>query len=804
MIRCMTIALVLAAFAAIARAEERCRTSSHPIPAIGATSDSLFGLPIGVVGDVNVRIDITHPVVSDLVITLTNDYTGTEIALMLQECGAFPNIDVLLADEADADVGTDCSATSPAISGVKRPLVPLSTFDGEPTDGRWTLTIEDRSAGFAGTLNEWCVQVTLASSIDGPDDYTVLSNQSPYASALTPDFRFLDISAVGGLEVLGNNNSSINSVSDEPVDLAVPFTFFGNEYTQLVMTTEGYLTTDLTDTGADQTNDCPLPATPSSFGGARIYVLHDNLYLSASGGYYIYYDECPRPADTGYNTGCHVFQWDSADHAGGAVEDFDFQAVLYDSGEIVFTYCGLNPELGSGSTTGIQNEDASAGITFACNQLGSIPDRLVVRFFVDADHDFVPDGADNCLGLSNFEQQDADGDRVGDHCDNCPEVANPDQTDGDGDGVGDACDDYPGMDRHDRGSGYWWIDSADAHGPAPSFADISGRATATEVLIGDESLHGPYALGFDFPFYAANHDALWLASNGWVRLGDDPPGSIHALPDCEFRQPLGGIENQIAAIWDDWTNAGGGADGRCWFETFEAGECPWNGYDGRCAIVQWDGVYYDAAFATDDPATFEIVLLDNGVAVVEILDAGPLLGAESLTGIVGPDWLDWLYYGCRSFLSINDDSAIWFFTDPQDNDAIPDALDNCPAIANADQTDTDGDGVGDPCDELIGDDAAGDSDGDGVADDIDALVGDDLAGDDDGDGIANDVDNCIDVPNPDQADSDGDGIGDACTVIPTPELTPEPTPGGCCGGGTALLMPLALLGWRRRKSTEHS
>lgn len=38
--------------------------------------------------------------------------------------------------------------------------------------------------------------------------------------------------------------------------------------------------------------------------------------------------------------------------------------------------------------------------------------------------------------------------------------------------------------------------------------------------------------------------------------------------------------------------------------------------------------------------------------------------------------------------------------------------------------------------------------------------------DEDGDGVEDGEDNCPDVPNPDQADADGDGVGDACTITP--------------------------------------
>ena len=72
----------------------------------------------------------------------------------------------------------------------------------------------------------------------------------------------------------------------------------------------------------------------------------------------------------------------------------------------------------------------------------------------DLDNDGVPDGADNCLEVPNFDQADLDGDGFGDLCDldrdgdtvldgvdNCPDVANPDQADFNNDARGDACQD---------------------------------------------------------------------------------------------------------------------------------------------------------------------------------------------------------------------------------------------------------------------------------------------------------------------------------------------------------------------------
>ena len=70
----------------------------------------------------------------------------------------------------------------------------------------------------------------------------------------------------------------------------------------------------------------------------------------------------------------------------------------------------------------------------------------------------------------------------------------------------------------------------------------------------------------------------------------------------------------------------------------------------------------------------------------------------------------------------------------QDRDALLDGLDNCPAVANNDQADTNENGIGDACDTT----------------------------DTDGDGVVDVIDNCPTLSNAGQANFDGDALGDIC------------------------------------------
>ena len=305
--------------------------------------------------------------------------------------------------------------------------------------------------------------------------------------------------------------------------------------------------------------------------------------------------------------------------------------------------------------------------------------------------------------------EDADGDGIADAVDNCPHVTNPDQSDVDGNGVGDACDEphcEPMPERCDDGLDNDCDGVVDEECVGPR-CNENGECPADHVCVAGVCVrNGPGDVDNDgVPDEVDN--CPHVSNPDQSDVNGDGVGDVCERPEC----------HAVPEICGD-------------------------GEDNDC-----DG------------------LVDEGCDDREC-DAHAPCPAEQV---------------CVNGMCMREEPA------DADGDGVPDEIDNCPHVPNPDQGDANGDGIGDACGrpechavpEMCGDEE--DNDCDGLVDEgcegqrcearggcaadhvciDDVCVPDELL-DVDGDGVPDAVDNCPHVPNPDQGDANGDGIGDAC------------------------------------------
>ncbi len=114
--------------------------------------------------DLDVRVDISHSWVGDLIVSLEHQDSG-QIATLIHRpgipassfgCGQ-KNIKAIFDDQLNSDAEHKCASTPAAISGIYLPYATFNRYVSNSIHGRWILNVSDNSSSSTGKLNNWCI-----------------------------------------------------------------------------------------------------------------------------------------------------------------------------------------------------------------------------------------------------------------------------------------------------------------------------------------------------------------------------------------------------------------------------------------------------------------------------------------------------------------------------------------------------------------------------------------------------------------------------------------------------------------------
>lgn len=141
-------------------------TTVLPILDVATVSSTITSAAVGLIADINVRVNISHTFASDLDVFLIHP-DGTQIELFTDVGGGGTDfVNTVLDQQATTGViGTTGFNTAP-FTGTYRPEGNLSLLNGKLASGLWTLRITDDAATDVGTLNNW--DLIVSAGVDVP------------------------------------------------------------------------------------------------------------------------------------------------------------------------------------------------------------------------------------------------------------------------------------------------------------------------------------------------------------------------------------------------------------------------------------------------------------------------------------------------------------------------------------------------------------------------------------------------------------------------------------------------------------
>ncbi len=709
------------------------------------TPTILSSLPVTLNGSLSsvaiINLAGSHTYMSDLTFTLTNP-SNTSVTIIESSCGSNDNFDLALDDSANSSY-----PCPPIGGGTYLPSNSLAPFLGQAAGGDWTLSIADTFNDDGGSLDSWGLQICTGATSSSSDQFWLEGFEG--VNNWTQDPLGTD-SATSGQWSAGNPmQTQISQGIMQPEN--------SSEGTQALITNPAGGSVGANDIdGGAVTAKSPLISLPSATNIALsfdFFFAHDANATSAD-----YFRL--KLVDT-FNTTLLVI----AEELGtGDVREGQWTTVN-----------SINLNAYQGQDVALIVEAADDGTSNIVE--AGLDNIKILTTQLDADSDGIVDSLDKCPNIANPNQintdndsfgdacdafpndpdNDVDGDTISGHIDNCPAVANgpndgSNQLDNDGDNIGDACDiDADGDGIDGNGSGGPGTDINDLDNTIATDADSDGVDDA-----GGGTLNGP-----DNCLGIANADQVNTDGDGLGNACDLFPND----PDNDLDGDTisGHIDNCFAVA-----NGPNDASNQLNFDNDAFGDACDSDADG-------DGFDGDGA---GGPSANDVDDLNAGLAVDpdgDLVDSSNVLAvtqdncpAEANADQTNTDG------------DAQGDACDLFPNDPDndlDGDTISGHIDNCPAVANgpndaSNQLNLDNDAFGDACDsDADGDGFDGDGAGGPSANDVDDLNAG-LAVDPDGDLVdssnvlAVTQDNCPAEANADQTNTDGDAQGDACDLFP--------------------------------------
>ncbi len=184
--------------------------NNTPMPLVDnglATSSMVVAGLTSPVADVNVRINLTHTWVSDMLLTLVSP-NGTRVVLsaFVGAADADDMTNAIFDDEA----ATSINSASAPFTGTFRPQQPLSAFDNANGNGTWTLELEDTFAIDTGVLLEW----ELIISVPEPSEFTRPSGMYGFLNLPVGSYSLRLADLPGWTAVVPSNSVSVAATTD--------------------------------------------------------------------------------------------------------------------------------------------------------------------------------------------------------------------------------------------------------------------------------------------------------------------------------------------------------------------------------------------------------------------------------------------------------------------------------------------------------------------------------------------------------------------------------------------------------------